>query len=123
MTDPVTGGDEARARETAAFEPPRRPPPAGYRQGIITANTVLLGFSLAFLRFWGLEASGQWTVRSVLSTLTLVLAVVLQIVALFRSLRIEDDDEREYRKTVRWFIASAVVTLAGLLLTMLESAV
>ena len=123
MTDPVTGGDEARARETAAFEPPRRPPPAGYRQGIITAITVLLGFSLAFLRFWGLEASGQWTVRSVLSTLTLVLAVVLQIVALFRSLRIEDDDEREYRKTVRWFIASAVVTLLGLLLTMLESAV
>jgi hypothetical protein len=25
----------------------------GYRQGIITAITVLLGFSLAFLRFWG----------------------------------------------------------------------
>ncbi len=42
------------------------------------------------------------------------MAVVLQIVALFRSLRIEDDDETEYRKTVRWFIASALVLLVGL---------
>ncbi|HEY7039922.1 MAG TPA: hypothetical protein VID28_13765 [Methylomirabilota bacterium] len=89
---------------------------------MITAITVLLGFSLAFLRFWGLEASGQWTARSVLSTATLVVAVVLQIVALFRSLRIEDDDEREYRKTVRWFVASAAVMLLALLLAMTESA-
>ena len=118
----MTGDDKAAAPETPAPEPPRRPPPAGYRQGIITAITVLLGFSLAFLRFWGLEASGQWTVRSVLSTVTLVVAVVLQIVALFRSLRIEDDDEREYRKTVRWFIASAAVMLLALLLAMTESA-
>ena len=42
----------------------RRSPPPGYRQGLITAITVLLGFSLAFLRFWGLEAAGQWTARS-----------------------------------------------------------
>jgi hypothetical protein len=58
----------------------------------------------------------------VLSTVTLVLAVALQIVALFRSLRIEDDDEREYRKTVRWLIASTAVMLLALLLAMLESA-
>jgi heme O synthase-like polyprenyltransferase len=122
MSDPMTGDAKAEPRQTAAPERSRRPPPAGYRQGIITAITVLLGFSLAFLRFWGLEASGQWTARSVLSTLTLVVAVVLQIVALFRSLRIEDDDEHEYRKTVRWFIASAAVMLLALLLAMTESA-
>lgn len=115
MTDPVSEGDEASAH-------PRRPPPPGYRQGLITAITVLLGFSLAFLRFWGLEAAGQWTAGSLISTLTLIVAVVLQIVALFRSLRIEDDDEREYRKTVRWFIASAAIMLLALLLTMVESA-
>jgi amino acid transporter len=93
-----------------------RPLPHGYRQGIITAITVLLGFSLAFFRFWGFEASGNWTVRSVIAAGTLVIAVVLQIIALFRSLRIEDDDEEEYRKTVRWFIVSAVVLLVGVLI-------
>jgi predicted membrane channel-forming protein YqfA (hemolysin III family) len=94
-----------------------RPLPEGYRQGIITAITVLLGFTLAFFRFWGFEASGEWSIRSIAAAGTMVVAVVLQIVALFRSLRLEDDDRREYRKTVNWFIASAVVLLVGLLIS------
>jgi 4-amino-4-deoxy-L-arabinose transferase-like glycosyltransferase len=94
--------------------------PQGYRAGIITAITVLLGFSLAFLRFWGFEAPGKWTPRSVISTGILVIAVALQIFALFRSLRVEDDEVGEYRKTVAWFIASAVVLLVGLLLAVVE---
>ena len=57
MAGPLTEGDDGSAQ-------PRRSPPPGYRQGLITAITVLLGFSLAFLRFWGLEAAGQWTARS-----------------------------------------------------------
>jgi hypothetical protein len=94
--------------------------PQGYRPGIITAITVLLGFSLAFLRFWGFEAPGKWTARSVISTGIVVLAVALQIFVLFRSLRLEDDEVGEYRKTVAWFIASAVVLLVGLLLAVVE---
>ena len=94
--------------------------PQGYRQGIITAITVLLGFSLTFIRFWGFEAPGTWTLRSVISTGTLVVAVGLQIMALFRSLRPEDDDEHEYRKTVIWFLASAVALLLGLLFAIVE---
>ena len=92
-----------------------RPLPGGYRQGIITAITVLLGFSLALFRFWGFEAPGEWTARSIIAAGTIVSAVVLQIVALVRSLRLEDDDPDEYRKTVKWFTTSAVVLLIGLL--------
>jgi len=51
--------------------------PDGYRQGLITAITVLLGFSLSFLRYW-------------------------------------------YRKTVRWFICSAIALLVGLSLALVE---
>jgi hypothetical protein len=83
--------------------------PQGYRQGIITAITVLLGFSLAFFRFWGFEASGEWAPRSIIPAGTLVVAILLQIVALVRSLRLEDDDPNKYRKTVMWFTTSAVV--------------
>jgi magnesium-transporting ATPase (P-type) len=92
------------------------PLPQGYRQGIITAITVLLGFTLAFFRFWGFEAPGEWTVQSIIAGSTLNMAVLLQIVALFRSLRLEDDNREEYRKTVLWFVASAVVLLIGLLI-------
>jgi len=88
--------------------------PEGYRQGIITAITVLLGFSLAFFKFWGFEAPGEWTARSIVAAGTLVIAVLLQIVALVRSLRLEDNTPKEYRKTVVWFCASAVVLLVGL---------
>lgn len=95
--------------------------PPGYRQGIITAITVLLGFSLAFWRFWGFESPGRWTPRSVLAALPLIAAVTLQIFALFRSLRVEDDEVSEYRKTVRWFLASAVALLVGLLIAIVDA--
>ena len=113
--------DESASVAPVTVEPRRRRMPEGYRQGLITAITVLLGFSLAFLRFWGLEAPGQWTLPSVFSTGASILAVALQLIALFRSLRPEDDDEPEYRKTVMWFIASAIALLFGVLFALLES--
>lgn len=99
----------------SAPDAPGHDVPAAYRQGIITAITVLLGFSLAFLRFWSFEAPGEWSWRAVVATVPLVVAVVLQIIALFRSLRLEDDARAEYRRTVRYLIASTIVLLLGLL--------
>jgi hypothetical protein len=40
----------------------------------------------------------------------------MQIITLFRSLRIADDDEIEYGKTVRWFIASVFVLFVAALI-------
>jgi NO-binding membrane sensor protein with MHYT domain len=107
---------------TEASEPRRRRPlPQGYRQGIITAISILLGFSLAFLRFWAFEAAGDWSWHSLASTAALVVAILLQIYALLRALRVADDDEPEYAKTVRWLVASVVVMLLGLLLAAIEA--
>ncbi|HEX7980398.1 MAG TPA: hypothetical protein VF461_17475 [Gemmatimonadaceae bacterium] len=88
--------------------------PQGYRQGFITAITVMLGFNLAFLRFWSFEASGSWTRKSLVATIGLTLALVLQVVALVRALRVEDEEVSEYRITVRWFVASVVILGAAL---------
>jgi hypothetical protein len=112
--------DGPESQPPPVAERQRQPLPQGYRQGIITAITVLLGFTLGFFRFWGFEAPGHWTLRSFIPATTLVVAVMLQIVALFRALNIADDDEYEYKKTVKWFIASAVVLLAGMLLALVE---
>jgi hypothetical protein len=104
----------------APKEPRRRVPlPAGYRQGIISAITVLLGFSLLFVRYWNFEAPGEWTVPSFGAALLLTVAIVLELVTLWRSLRIEDDDETEYRITLRWFAASTSILLVSLLLAAL----
>ena len=93
----------------------RVPLPAGYRQGVISAITVLLGFSLLFLRYWNFEVEGGWTFASILATLLLALAIVLQFVALWRSLLPRDDDEPVYQVTCR-VLASIVALLAGVLL-------
>ena len=107
--------DDTKRQQSPTPDRQYHPLPQGYRQGIITAITVLLGFSLALFRFWGLEAEGEWTARSIIAAGAMVIAVLLQIVALFRSLRLEDDDPNEYRKTVLWFTSSAVALLVGLL--------
>ena len=112
--------DAPESQPPPVVERPRKPLPQGYRQGIITAITVLLGFTLGFFRFWGFESPGHWTLRSFIPATTLVIAVMLEIIALFRALNVADDDEHEYRKTVKWFIASAVVLLAGMLLALVE---
>jgi hypothetical protein len=86
----------------------RKPLPAGYREGVITAITVFIGFSLAFLRFWAFEAPGHWTVSSFFAVIIMLLPICAQIYALYRALLVEDDDERTYRITIKWFVWSIV---------------
>ncbi|MEI9865016.1 MAG: hypothetical protein WDN00_10765 [Limisphaerales bacterium] len=50
--------DEPKNQPAPVAERPRKSLPHGYRQGIITAITVLLGFTLGFFRFWGLNRPG-----------------------------------------------------------------
>jgi hypothetical protein len=120
---PARGAGAAELMTSEAPKEPRRrvPLPAGYRQGIISAITVLLGFSLLFVRYWNFEASGEWTIPSFVAALLLTLAIVLELVALWRSLRLEDDDETEYRITLRWFAASTSILLVSLLLAALTA--
>ncbi len=88
--------------------PPRQrvPLPVGYRQGIITAITVLLGFSLLFFRYWDFELPGAWTVSAIIAALLMAVSILLQFVSLWRSLQTKDDDETEYGITLRWFLGS-----------------
>ena len=97
-------------------DPPRQriPLPVGYRQGIITAITVLLGFSLLFFRYWDFELPGTWTAASIAAALLMAASILLQFVALWRSLQIKDDDLTEYGITLRWFLASVLTLLASL---------
>ena len=102
-------------------EEPRHTPD-GYRSGIITAISVLVGFSLAFLRYWGFEAPQNWSWRFTLSTVMMVVSVLMQLYALFRSLQVEDHEIPHYRVTIRWFVWGMVLMFVGLLLAAAEVA-
>ena len=111
-------GTTSESPKELRVEPRSRTPlPPGYRQGIITAITVLLGFSLLFVRYWNFELAGAWSASSVTADILMALAIVFQVVALWRSLQVKDDDEVEYRITLRWFLASAIVLMIGLTLS------
>ncbi len=90
--------------------------PSGYRSGIITAITVMLGFSLLFLRSWVFELPGEWTISGVIAAVLLLIATVLELIALWRSLQPEDELLKEYRLTLRWFLASTVFLLLSLVI-------
>jgi hypothetical protein len=87
--------------------------PPGYRQGVITAITVMLGFSLYFLRFWNFELPGAWTPLAMLAAGVTMISVGLQLVALWRSLQVSDDAVPAYRRTLRWFLGGIVCLLLG----------
>jgi hypothetical protein len=93
---------------------PRVPLPVGYRQGIITAITVLLGFSLLFFRYFNFELPGEWTPSSIIAAILMTVSILLQFVSLWRSLQLKDDDAAEYSITLRWFLSSAILLLASL---------
>jgi hypothetical protein len=92
---------------------PRRGLPIGYRQGVISAITVILGFDLLFLRFWGFELETEWDASTYGSVIVISISILGQLISLWRSLQIEDDDPVEYRKTLRWFLGSTVVLFIG----------
>lgn len=88
--------------------------PQGYRQGLITGITVFISFSLVFLRFWGFETHGKWTFASITLAVVITLSLVLQIIALFRALSLEDDEPRQYALTVKLFLMGVICFVLGL---------
>jgi hypothetical protein len=113
--DAASAADAGNARQSVPVADPK-PLPTGYRQGVITAITVFIGFSLAFLRFWAFEAPGDWTGYSIAAVVILLVPICGQIHALYRALLVEDDDERTYKVTIKWFIWSVVGMLIAVCL-------
>jgi hypothetical protein len=89
--------------------------PQGYRQGLVTAITVFLGFSLSFTQFWHFEAGGEWTAGGAVAAGIVAVGIVLQLVALYRALELRDDEPGRYAGTVRWFFLGISVVVAGVL--------
>ena len=95
--------------------------PAGYRQGVISAITVLLGFSLLFLRYWTFEAPGTWTGAAIAAQALLVLSICTQLWALWRSLQVEDNRPPVYARTLRVFLASIILLVVSVTAAALAS--
>ena len=104
----------------AAGSDSQPPVPTGFRSGIITAITVILGFSFLFFRSWAFELPGEWTRSSTIAAVLLLCAIVLELTALWRALQLKDEQAIEYRLTLRWFLASIVLLLISMVVAALS---
>jgi hypothetical protein len=92
-----------------------KPLPAGYRQGLITAITVLLGLSFVFFRYLVFDTtSGDWSHPGEVSAVLAFASISVQLFALWRALQVADDKIPVYNVTVRWFVAGVLLLGASL---------
>jgi hypothetical protein len=102
--------------EPRASREPEATIPSGYRCAVVTAITVVLGFSFLFLRSWAFELPGEWTASSELAAFLLLCAILLELWALWRALQPKDERVQQYERTLRCFLASLIVLLVSLVL-------
>ena len=96
--------------------------PQGYREGVLTAITVFIAFSLGFLKYYSLETPGRWTWLGVVTVAPIAVGLLLQLIALFRSLDVRDDAEGRYRQTVRYFLWGVVAVILGVVVSIVVDA-
>jgi hypothetical protein len=115
MPDP-SAHTHAAAEVSGAQVADDRPIPTGFRQAVVTAVTVFLGFSLTLLRsFWTQQARGGWTRSEIVGEAIIAIGVLLEVASLFRALDLSADGAFAFRHTVTLFKAGVVVVVAGIL--------
>ena len=105
-----------------APEPGKVGLPPGYRQGIVTAVTFLLGFGLAFARLWAF-APGEWKAANALEGAPLLLSIALLLWALFRALDPADEDLRHYTRTRNLLLFGVILMFVAVVVSVVTGAV
>ena len=88
---------------------------ATFRNGSLTAISVILGFSLSFLNRWA-GLPGNWTRTDAVAVAAISAGIVLQIVAVASLLLVGSLDLRRYNRAVGVFLAGLAFVAAGVAL-------
>ena len=88
---------------------------ATFRNGSLTAISVILGFSLSFLNRWA-GLPGTWTRPDAVAVAAISAGIVLEIVAVAFLLLVASLDLRRYNRAVGVFLIGLVFVAAGVAL-------
>ena len=102
--------DETPA-EPSVPEPARLPPE--FRNGSLTAISVLVGFSLSFLSHWA-GTPGKWYTSDLISVALIVVGSGLQIGALASMLFVSSLVAEKYARAVCVFLAGLAIVAIGI---------
>ncbi len=85
---------------------------ATFRNGSLTAISVVVGFSLSFLTRWA-GLPGPWRAIDLVALLAIILGIAFQIAALASLLSIHSLLLRNYNRAVRIFLIGLALVAAG----------
>ena len=97
-------------------EPPKVPKPetidATFRNGSLTAISVMLGFSLSFVGRWA-GLPGPWEKSDLVAVVLIVVGIILQIRATASLLSVNSLIAAKYRRSVRIFLSGLALVSLG----------
>jgi hypothetical protein len=94
-----------------------------YRQPMVTATGIFLGFMLSFATSWERDAFTKHVFRDVIVAASITLSITLLLVVLFRILNMNYPAERVeeyYRRTLRFFLIAVSIPFVAFILILLR---
>jgi hypothetical protein len=88
---------------------------ATFRNGSLTAISVVVGFSLSFLTRWA-GLPGPWLTVDLVALAAIVIGIVFQVAALAGLLSIRSLLLRNYNRGVRLFLTGLILVASGVAL-------
>jgi len=93
-----------------------------FRQPMVTASGIFLGFMLNFAANWIGDAFTQYFVKDTILSISTTLSIALLMTVLYRILNMDyprDDVKGYYRKTLRYFIMGISLPFISFILVLL----
>jgi hypothetical protein len=96
-----------------------------YRQPLVTATGIFLGFLLNFTSSWIRDAFTKNIFRDVVAAISVTISLSLLLLVLIRILRIRypSDTERFYRTTLIFFFFGIVMPFVGFVIIIVDKMV
>jgi hypothetical protein len=93
-----------------------------YRQPVVTATGIFLGFLLNFTSSWIRDAFTKNIFRDMVAAISITVSLSLLLLVLIRILKIRypTDTEKFYRKTLIFFFFGIVVPFLGFLVIIID---
>ena len=94
-----------------------------YRQPVVTATGIFLGFMLEFVNSWMPDSFTAFKFRDTVIGLGIISSIALLIIVLFRILRMNypvKSEEVYYNKTLRLFLVGISIPFFSLVIVMVQ---
>ena len=93
-----------------------------YRQPVVTASGIFIGFILNFTMHWMTQAFTRYLVKEIIVAISVCVCISLLIIVLYRILRIDyprDRTEAYYKRTLKMFIIGISTPFLAILIIMI----